>query len=253
MASGGFVVRAKTRPMPPVARTTARARCSTRAPSAWRTRTPATRPPSVTRSRAKERSKTERPLRPPSAAPMARTTSAPRRVARVQHAGPGVRGLTGEVEMAGGVAIETRAEREELRPGAPAPRSSGARSRPDRRAPHATASVSAAWSAGESPGPTAPATPPCAQGLLPVRPSGPFASRSTRRPRRPSATESPAAPAPSTTTSASRTASGRRFIGRLPVRPPASARPRGAPARPPQGRPRRGAPSPGARAGSSGA
>ena len=102
----------------------------------------------------------------------------------------------------------------------------------------ATASVSRACSAGESPGPTAPAIPPWAHGLLPVWPTAPRASRSTRRPARPSATASPATPAPITTTSASRTASMRALIDRLRGRRPASARPRGAPARRPPGRPR---------------
>ena len=218
--------------MPPVASTTARARCSTSAPSACRARTPDDASAVRARARAPRLPRTRRaPLRAGEGAAERAHHLGAGRVARVQDAGARVRGLARQVELAGRVAVEARAERQQLREPLRPLAGQRARRPPRRPAPRPPRACPRACSAGESPGPTAPAMPPCAHGLL-----ARVAQRSLARAGRRGGRRGRAPPTARRRRRRSRRRRprGRRrvraLIGRPRGRRPASARPRGAPA-----------------------
>ena len=237
VASAGFVVRAKSgRCRRSRARPRARGAARARRPRGARERRRRGRRPSPARS-ASARSKTPRPLGRAAPGPAPARSRRPSRRARAgcarDSAPPRARGRGGRPRR--GRSARRVASSRSMRPGpssvsSPTVRGCRQLARDGERVGRVQR--------GRVARPHRGGDPTLRPGAVARFASGPLASRSTRRPGRPSATDRPATPAPRTTTSASRTASSRALIGRPRARPPACARPRAARAPPPPARPR---------------
>jgi len=162
VASGGFVVRAKTRPMPAGGEDDRAGAMEHEGPVRVLGEDAGEALTVEHQVEGEGALEDAQPAPPGERLPSARTTSLPWRPGRAGR-GRGSAPPRGEIEPADGVAVEARTQGEELRQ-ALRPLLRQARDRPGSPSSPATASVSAAWSAGESPGPRAQATPPCASG-----------------------------------------------------------------------------------------